>query len=93
MNYKIVVTFLFPDGTEEYLLWEPLMYGDMIDKGVDFHTLFFDTSKNGLNTSPLEVHLDLYLDPTIQEITQNWGDKQVIRQLLIGRRICPLLSL
>ena len=93
MKYQIVISFIFPNGDESYVIWEPLMYGDMIDKGVDFNTLFFDCDKTGFISPPLEVHIGLYLDPKIQEISQKWGDNEVIRELLIGRKVLHLKSL
>ena len=29
-NYKVVATIEFPDGKEEFVLWEPELYGQMV---------------------------------------------------------------
>ncbi len=91
-DYKIVVNIVFPDGDEEFVIWEPLMYGDMIDRGVDFHKLFYHTP-DAIRTPPLEVHLFLYHNPIVTNISQNTGDNKVIRQLLVGRKICYIKSI
>lgn len=90
-NYKIVVNIVFPDGNEEYVVWEPLMYGEMIDRKIDFNKLFFN-SPDAITTPPLEVHLFLYHNPTVTNISQNTGSNKVIRQLLLGKRICHIRS-
>lgn len=91
-EYKIVVNLLFPDGNEEFVIWEPLMYADMIDRRIDFHKLFYNTP-DAIKTPPLEVHIFLYHNPTITNISQNTGSNSVIRQLLVGRRICHIKSI
>ena len=86
-DYKIVVHLVFPDGTEEYVIWEPLMYGHMLDTKVDFNKLFFHTP-DAIRTPPLEVFIYLYHNPIVTNISQKRGDNEVITQLLVGRRIC-----
>lgn len=90
-NYKIVVNIVFPDGNEEYVIWEPLLYAEMIDRKIDFNKLFFH-SPDAIRTPPLEVHIFLYLNPTVTDISQNTGSNKVIRQLLLGKRICHIRS-
>jgi hypothetical protein len=90
-DYKIVVNIVFPDGDEEYVIWEPLMYGEMIDRGIDFNELFYN-SPDAITTPPLEVHILLYHNPTLTTISQNTGSNKVIRQLLLGRKICLIKS-
>lgn len=90
-TYKIVVNIVFPDGNEEYVIWEPLMFGDMIDRNIDFNELFYNTP-DAIRTPPLEVHLFLYHNPIVTNISQNTGDMGVIRQLLLGKRICHIKS-
>lgn len=83
LDYKIVVSILFPNGNEEYVIWEPIMFGDMLDKGVDLYSLFF-RSPEVIKTTPLEVNIFLYADPKITNT--NLG------QLLVGKRICLIKS-
>ena len=91
-DYKIVVDILFPNGNEEYVIWEPLMFGEMIEKGVNFNELFYN-SPDAIRTPPLEVNIWLYHNPTLTTITQNIGLKMVIRQLLTGRKIFLIRSI
>jgi len=86
IEYKIVCKIEFPDGNEEYVIWEPVFYGEMVSNNVDIASLFYDTTKNGFTTPPLNVWIDLYVSPTIQQIVQGQGDKQGIKQFLVGRK-------
>jgi len=90
-EYKIVVQLVFPDGNENYVIWEPLLYARMIDIDTDFHNLFYSTP-DAIKTPPLEVHIFLYLNPTIREISQTIGSNTFIQQLLVGKRICRIIS-
>ena len=90
-NYKIVIQLVFPDGDEQYIIWEPLLYAEMLDKRIDFNELFYNTP-DAIRTPPLEANLFLYLNPTITNISQNTGSNKVIRQLLVGRKICFIRS-
>lgn len=85
-NCKIVCTIEFPDGNDEYVVWEPLFYGEMLKNKVDISALFYDIEKNGFRTPPLNVWIDLYIDPRVEEISQIWGDNKVLRQVLIGTK-------
>jgi hypothetical protein len=85
-NCKIVCTIEFPDGYDEYVIWEPLFYGEMIKNKVDVSALFYDISKNGFRTPPLNVWVDLYIEPRVEEISQKWGDNEVLRQVLLGKK-------
>jgi hypothetical protein len=87
--YKIVVAIEFLKGDMEYVLWEPLMYGQMLDNKVDLHKLFFDTP-DFITTPPLEVNIYLYHNPQVKEISQGINGESVVRQLLVGKRICLL---
>lgn len=87
--YKIVVCLEFLNGDMEYVIWEPLMYGQMLDNNVDLHKLFFDTP-DFITTPPLEVNIYLYHNPQVKEISQGMNGESVVRQLLIGKRICLL---
>ena len=83
---------VFPDGSEEFAIWEPLMYADMLDKKVDLYKLFYHTPEV-IRTPPLEVNVWLYGNPMVKEITQNTGVKSTIIQLLVGKRICFITSI
>jgi hypothetical protein len=78
MNYKIVISLLFPDGNEEYVIWEPVLYGEMLDKGVDLYSLFY--SSELVKNPPLEVNIFLYSNPSVSPTP--------LGQLLLGKRIC-----
>lgn len=84
MEYKIVVSLLFPDGNEEHVIWEPIMYGDLLDRGTDLYSLFYE-SPELLGSPPLEVNIFLYLNPTITNTS--------LGQLLLGKRICLIRSI
>jgi hypothetical protein len=83
---------VFLDGSEEYAIWEPLMYADMLNRKVDFHKLFYQTPEL-IKTPPLEVNIWLYGNPDVKEITQNTGGKSTITTLLVGKRICFITSI
>jgi hypothetical protein len=91
-DYKIVVCMVFPDGSEEYAIWEPLMYADMLDNKVDLYKLFYQ-SPEVIKTPPLEVNIWLYGNPDVKEIVQNTGVKTTITTLLVGKRICFITSI
>ena len=86
IEYKIVCKIEFPDGSEEYVIWEPVFYGEMISNKVDIASLFYDIDKNGFTTHPLNVWIDLYVSPTIQQIVQGQGDKHEIKSFLVGKK-------
>ena len=83
---------MFPNGDEEYVIWEPLLYADMLDNKVDFNKLFYQ-SPDLIKTPPLEVYVWLYNNPVIQQIRQTIESNDVTRQLLVGRRICFIASI
>ena len=93
IEYKIVCKIEFPDGSEEYVIWEPLFYGEMISNKVDIAALFYDTTKNGFTDVPLNVWIDLYVSPVIQQILQGQGDKQAIKPFLVGKKCFSLAVL
>jgi hypothetical protein len=85
-NCKIVCTIEFPDGNDEYVIWEPLFYGDMIKNKVDVSSLFYDITKNGFRTPPLNVWIDLYIEPRVEMLEQLWGGSALVKQVLIGKK-------
>lgn len=89
-NYKVIATIEFPNGNEEYVVWEPELYGQMVMNNIDIHSLFYDTSKNGFRDAPLNVRIDLYDNPTIQEIGQTMNSEHFTRQLLVGKKVIPM---
>ena len=92
-NYKIVATIEFPDGREEYVIWEPEFYGDMIYNQVDIYNLFYNTSKNGFKVAPVNVLIELYNNPVVKKIMSKIGDTEVYLDLLIGTKVFPIRQL
>lgn len=90
MNYKVVCIIEFPDGTEEHLIWELGFYGDMVKRGVDIYSLFYDMSLNGFADLPVGVKISIYDNPQVKNIGLKIGDNEVIRELLVGDEILPL---
>jgi len=84
MNYKIVVNLIFPDGTEEYVIWEPMLYGDMLSNKVNLYSLFYE-SPELVKNPPLEVNIFLYSNPSVTNTS--------LGQMLIGKKICYITSL
>lgn len=84
MEYKIVISLLFPNGNEEHVIWEPVMYGDLLDRGTDLYSLFYE-SPELLGSPPLEVNIFLYLNPAVT--ATNYG------HLLVGKKICFIRSI
>jgi hypothetical protein len=89
-TYKVVATIEFPDGREEFVLWEPELFGQMMYRGVDLYNLFYDTSKNGFIDAPVTVLIELYENPTVKEIVSKIGDNEVLIDVLIGNKIFPI---
>ena len=89
-DYKIVATIEFSDGREEYVIWEPEFYGEMIYRGIDMYELFYNTSKNDFNVSPVNVLIELYENPVVKKIVSKIGDEEVYLDLLIGTKVFPI---
>jgi hypothetical protein len=89
---KIVFTIEFPDGHEEYVLWEPEFYGEMIYKGMDITELFYNTHKNGFIDPPVSVLIELWENPSVKKITSKMGDNEVILDVIVGKKIFPIRS-
>ena len=85
-NYKIVITLEFPHH-EEYVVWEPELYGKMKYAGVDVEKVLFE-----VEPKPIFALIELYDNPIIQEIDVRVGDNTIRRQLLIGTKILPIMS-
>jgi hypothetical protein len=90
-NYKIVVVLEFLDGTEEFVIWEPKMYGDMIKHNVNFTKMFYE-SPEIVSTPPLFVNLFLYNDPKVVEVDSTVGDKLSRREILMGENLFFITS-
>jgi hypothetical protein len=90
-DYKVVVILEFLDGTEEYVVWEPLLYADMVKNNVDFIKLFY-MSPEVIRTPPLNVDLFLYLNPSVKEIVHSVNEEQVKRQILVGHKLFHIRS-
>ena len=89
-NYKVVATIEFPDGREEFVLWEPELYGQMVYRGVDMYELFYNTSKNGFEVAPVNVLIELYENPVVRKIGSKIEGNEEIVDLLVGNRIFPI---
>ncbi len=90
MKYKVVCVIEFPDGTEEHVIWELKFYGDMVKKGVDIYSLFYDMSLNGFSHAPVGVNIGIYENPIVEKIGLRIGENEVQKELLIGELILPL---
>lgn len=91
-DYKIVLDIVFPNGEEEYVIWEPLFYAELLDRKVNLYDLFY-TSPDAIKTPPLDVNVFLYHNPTIQVITSTRGSKTTTNQILVGKKICYITSI
>jgi len=92
-NYKVVISLEFPDGSIEYVIWEPELYGKLAYMNADFDSMFYDTSKNNFQTPPVDVLIELYDNPQVTTISSQMGDKLGLKQLLVGERVLPLKRL
>lgn len=89
-NYKVVITLSFPDGSEEYVIWEPELYGKLSYMNADFNAIFFDTTKNNFQVAPVEVLIELWENPQLTTISSQIGDKVGLKQICVGSRVLPL---
>ena len=89
-NYKVVAKIEFPNGREEFVLWEPELYGQMVYRGVDMYELFYNTSKNGFEVAPVNVLIELYENPVVNKIVSKIGDNEVLLDILIGNEVFPI---
>lgn len=80
----------FPDGSMEYVIWEPELYGKLAYMNADFNEMFYNTSKNNFQVAPVDVLIELYENPQITTISSQIGDKMGLKQLLTGNRVLPL---
>jgi len=90
MSFKVVVFLEYSDGRVEHILWEPEMYGQMCYNNTDFHNLFYETTAKLAQVSLVDVFMELWDKPLIQEIQSQIGDKSVMRQIITGKKILPL---
>jgi hypothetical protein len=88
--YKVVATIEFPDGKEEFVIWEPELYGQMLYRGIDVREMFYDTSKNGFKVAPVNVLIELYENPQVKQIMSKMEDMEVYLDLLIGTKVFPI---
>lgn len=89
-NYKVVISLEFPDGSIEYVIWEPELYGKLAYMNADFESMFYDTTKNNFQVAPVDVLIELYDNPQLTTISSQIGDKVGLKQLLVGERVLPL---
>jgi hypothetical protein len=90
MNPKVVCRIEFPNGDEEFVVWELKFYGEMVKKNVDIYSLFYDLSLNQFSDAPVGVHIGIYDNPQVKKIGLKMGDKEVQKEILIGELILPL---
>ena len=88
--YKVVISMEFPDGSMEYVIWEPEFFGKMRYAGMDISKLFYDTSSNGFLDAPVDVLVELWKNPQVKKITSKTGDKEVLIEICVGEKIIPL---
>lgn len=90
-DYKVVIRIEFPHH-EEYVIWEPELYGNLAYQEIDLETLFYDTEKNGFQEKPIIVDMDLYESPQVKEIDMLMAGVPVKRQMIIGTKVFPIRS-
>jgi hypothetical protein len=88
-QYKIVITLEFPHH-EEFVVWEPELYGKLCYNRIDVEQLLYDKEKNGYTEELLSATIELYDDPKVTEIDTKLGDDTIRRQILIGTKILPI---
>jgi hypothetical protein len=88
-QYKIVITLEFPHH-EEFVVWEPELYGKLCYNNIDVEKLLYDKEKNGYVDDLLSATIELYDDPKVTDIEMKLGDQLQIRQILIGTKILPI---
>jgi hypothetical protein len=91
-DYKIVIDIVFPNGDEEYVIWEPFFYAELLERKVNLYELFYN-SPDAIKTPPLDVNIFLYHNPIVQTISSTIGSKIDIKQLLVGKKICYITSI
>ena len=92
-NYKVVITLEFPDGSVEYVIWEPELYGRLCYMNSDFHSIFYDTTKNNFQVPPVDVLIELWENPQLTTISSQIGNKLGLKQICVGNKILPLKRL
>lgn len=92
-NYKVVITLEFPDGSLEYVIWEPELYGKLCYMNSDFESIFYDTSKNNFKVPPVDVLIELWDNPQLTTISSQIGNELGLKQMCVGQRIIPLKRL
>ena len=86
-KYDVVLTFIFPNQQESYVIWDIEMYSQIrnTQKFIDF---VLDGDKNGFGVNPIAVHASIYLNAQVQEITTPMGNELII----VGKKILLLDS-
>lgn len=86
--YKVVITLEFPDGSIEYIIWEPELYGKLCYMQTDFQEMFYN--KNNFKVQPIYVLFELWENPRVSTIASRVGDKIGMEQICAGSRVIPL---
>lgn len=89
-NYKIVCSIEYSDGHMEYVIWEPEFYGQMMYSNVSVRDLFYKPSLNEFSDQIVDVLLELWENPQVQNIMSKMGDNEVFHQICIGKKIFPI---
>lgn len=89
---KVVITLEFANGDEEYVIWEPELYGYLIKSQVDIPAMLADSVKNDFSTPPMSYHLELWENPHIQKIVSKIGSNEFIRNVCVGKKLFPIRS-
>jgi hypothetical protein len=90
-SYKVVFSFEYERGNMSHSIVEPEMYGAMVQNKVDLEGFLF--SRNNNMEIPLNVSIDLYLNPTTQvmEMSRFNGEK-IMTEILIGQRVFAIAT-
>ena len=92
-NYKVVISLEFPDGSMEYVIWEPELYGKLAYMQTDFESIFYDTTKNNFKVAPVDVLIELWENPQVTTISSQIGDIVGLKQMCVGNKVMPLKRL
>ncbi len=87
-NYKVVITLEFPDGSVEYVIWEPELYGKLCYMNADFEEVFYN--KNNFKVQPIDVLFELWENPSVSSVSSQIGDKLGLKQICVGTKVIPL---
>jgi hypothetical protein len=76
-NYQCVLTFVFPNQQESYVIWDIQLYGVARRKD-DFQEFILNGEKNGFGIDPINVYVGIFIDPKIMEVDTPLGKEMVL---------------